>query len=82
MPLRRWPGSLDQSVCDHGQERGVGRYFISILRAYRVRIYVCGKPYKVKQGVKLDNCPGNKFLLGLIVRGASFMTPGGEGREC
>lgn len=26
----------------------------------------CG-PYKVKQGMKLDNCQSNKFLLGLIV---------------
>lgn len=29
--------------------------------------------YKVKQQVRPDDCPGNKFLLGLIVRGASFM---------
>lgn len=26
-----------------------------------------GRPYKVKQGVKLDNCEGSKFLLELMV---------------
>lgn len=32
------------------------------------RGWVCvGKPYEVRQGVKLDNCQGNKFLLGLMV---------------
>ena len=48
-----------------GQVRGVGRCFIYILRGCRV--WGMGDPYSVKQGVKPDNCQGNKFLLGLMV---------------
>jgi hypothetical protein len=47
-----------------GQDRGVERCFICILRG----LYGPEeKPYKAKKGVKPDNCQGNKFLLGLVM---------------
>lgn len=50
-----WPCTIDQ-------DRGVGRGFISISRGCREGLY------KVKQGVKPDNCQDSKFLLGLMAR--------------
>jgi hypothetical protein len=47
--------------CTIGQDRGVGRSFIYILRACMVGWSV----YKIKQGLKLDNGQSNKFLQGL-----------------
>jgi hypothetical protein len=49
-----------------GKNRGIGRCFICVLRRCRVRIGGRGCN-KVKQGVKPDNCHGNKFLLELMV---------------
>lgn len=47
-------------ACTSDQDRGVRRCFIYILRCW-------GRgTYKVKQGVKADNCQDNKFLLGLL----------------
>lgn len=51
-------------LCSFGQGRGVGRYFICILRACGVGME---KPYKVKQGEQPNNCESNKFFLGLMV---------------
>jgi hypothetical protein len=42
--------------CTIGQSRGVGRCFICILRGCMRR-----GSYRVKQGVKFDNCRDNKF---------------------
>lgn len=48
-------------LCTIDQDRGVGRYFICILKG------LGEEPYKVKQGVKSNNCQSNKILLWLMV---------------
>lgn len=45
-------------LCTIGQDKGVGRYFISILRDWRSR---------VKQRVKPGDSHSSKFFLGLTV---------------
>lgn len=50
--------------CTISQVRGLGRYFICILRE---GVQWRGKPYKIKQRVKLGNSQGSKFLLGLTI---------------
>lgn len=74
----RWPVSLGQGLCDYVPLTRAG-VFEDALFTYSVSIGSPGEElYKVDQGVKLDNCQGNKFLLELI---GGFMMPGWE-RKC
>ena len=53
-----------------------GRYFICTAGPCRDG---AAAAYNVKQGVRPDDCQGNIFLLGLMVRGAIFRL--GVGRK-
>lgn len=66
-------------LCTIVQDRGVGRYFIRILRGEGMEGEK--KSYKARQRVKGDSCLGNKFLLGLRVGQAYFLAPGWERGE-
>lgn len=66
-------------LCTIVQDRGVGRYFIRILRGEGMEGEK--KSYKARQRVKRDSCLGNKFLLGLRVGQAYFLAPGWERGE-
>lgn len=67
MPLVRWLGSLGQCLCGCVQLvraevlEDASSSHSGAVGSQRER------PYTVKQGVKADNCQGNKFLPGLMV---------------
>ena len=72
-----WPCTI---VCNSG----IGRYFIYTLKALVAagsRGSEEGKPYKLKQGVRPNNCQDSKFLLGLMVGQLTLWSRLGEGRE-
>lgn len=76
--LGRVSGARFMWPCTIGQGRDAGRSFLHILKGYRVWCVCVGVgkgTCEAKQGVKLDNCQGNKYLLG---GGAGFMAPGRE----
>lgn len=64
MPLVRWLGSLGQGLygCVKLVLEDASSSHSGAVGSQRKR------PYTVKQGVKADNCRGNKFLPGLMVR--------------
>lgn len=65
IPLGRWPGSLDQDLCDCVPLAKAG----VLEEESPTYSGACGggKVYKVKHEVQPDNCQGNKFLLGWMV---------------
>lgn len=69
----RWPESLGQGLCGciplsrPGVLEDASSTYSEAVR-WRRGAGGGGAPYKVKQGVKPDNCQGEKFLLGLMVR--------------
>ena len=81
MLLGKWPGSLGQGLSVYGPvQLSVTVVLEDTSSAYSgSRGSEEGKPYKLKQGVRPNNCQDSKFLLGLIAEGADFMVPGLEG---
>ena len=83
MPLGRWPGSLGQGLSVYGPvQLSVTVVLEDTSSAYSgSRGSEEGKPYKVKQGVRPNNCQDSKFLLGLMVGQLTLWSRLGEGRE-